>query len=66
MNTVSIVAIPTTNGKPSYYAIAGNHFSIGQTAGEALDGITTHIAEHITSTLVVIQYHQPDEFFNAT
>jgi hypothetical protein len=65
MTTVSIVAIPAINGELSYYAVAGNIHSFGQTAGEALDAITSKIAERITSTLIIIQYHRPDQYFSA-
>jgi hypothetical protein len=66
MTTVSIVAVPTTTGTPSFYAVAGNVYTFGRTAGEALDAIIAQVTQQLTSTLLVIQYHQPDAYFNAT
>lgn len=63
MTRVSIVSMPIVDGKTTYYAVAGNKHSIGNTAGEALDALTTQMALEKSSTLVIVQYHRPDQYF---
>lgn len=62
MTTISIV--PENPGSPttSYRAIAGPIQSVGQTAGQALDALTSQLDPATTGTLVVVQVH-PDRFF---
>lgn len=50
----------------NFRAIAGKKESIGRTAGEALDALTTQLDETETGTLVIIQNRRPDMFFNAS
>jgi uncharacterized protein HemY len=63
MTRVTILPIPTTSGRPTYFAIAGDKQSFGNSAGEALDALTEQLAEEQTSTLVIVQQLQPDAFF---
>ena len=49
----------------TYRAVAGNRQSCGQTAGEALDEIAKQLQPEEVGTLVIIQQHQPDQFFSA-
>jgi hypothetical protein len=44
--------------------MAGGQQSVGKTAGEALDALTSALPEEATATLVIVQHQQPDEFFN--
>jgi hypothetical protein len=48
-----------------YRAVAGDKVSTGRTAGEALDAITSQLAEGEGGTLVIVQNHRADEFFDA-
>jgi hypothetical protein len=65
MTTITI--IPECPGSPptKYRAVAGKAQATGKTAGEALDALTSQLAETEGGTLVVIQYRRPDEFFTA-
>lgn len=49
----------------SYRALAGDKESTGRTAGEALDALTSQLADDEGGTLVVVQNHKADEFFSA-
>ena len=60
MTTVAIIA---ENG--TYRAVAGGIHSLGKTAGEALDALTSRLGKEQAGTLVVVQHFQPDRFFTA-
>jgi hypothetical protein len=65
MATVAILPILNSSGEKSYRAIAGDKQSVGKTAGQALDALTTQLGETELSTLLVIQSFRPDAFFSA-
>ena len=65
MTTVAILPEPTNAGEPAYRAIAGGRQSVGKTAGEALDALTTQLPHEEAGTLVVVQQLRPDQFFTA-
>lgn len=65
MTKVAILSVPVESGGISYYAMAGEKRSFGNTAGEALDSLTSQLALEETGTLVIVQNRQPDRFFNA-
>ena len=65
MTTISILPISGVSGEKSYRAIAGDKQWTGKTAGQALDGLTTQLAESEFSALLVIQSFNPDLFFSA-
>jgi hypothetical protein len=65
MNTVSILPISNASGEKSYRAMSGDKYSIGKTAGQALDALTTQLGETEFSALLVIQSFRPDSFFGA-
>lgn len=50
----------------SYRAVAGDKESTGRTAGEALDALASQLADEETGTLVIVQNHKADEFFDAS
>ncbi|HLJ56790.1 MAG TPA: hypothetical protein VKT77_17255 [Chthonomonadaceae bacterium] len=52
-----------TDSSTSWRAIAGDKQSVGKTAGEALDAITSQLGEDEGGTLIIMQSHRPDEFF---
>jgi hypothetical protein len=62
MTTITILP----EEKNSYRAVAGEKESTGRTAGEALDALAAQLAEEESGTLVIVQQHRADEFFNAT
>jgi hypothetical protein len=64
MTTVAILPISNTNGEKSYRAIAGDKYSVGKTAGQALDALTAQLDAIEFSALLVIQSFRPDSFFN--
>jgi hypothetical protein len=61
MTTITILPEKTDR----YRAVAGDKESTGRTAGEALDAITSQLAEAEGGTLVIVQNRRADEFFNA-
>lgn len=61
MTTITIVPEKTD----SYRALAGDKESTGRTAGEALDALTPQLEDDESSTLVIVQKHKSDKFFNA-
>ncbi len=64
MTTVAILPISDASGEKSYRAIAGDKYSIGKTAGQALDALTIQLGEIEFSALLVIQSFRPDSFFS--
>jgi hypothetical protein len=66
MTKVAIWPVPTERGGISYQAAAGDKRSQGATAGAALDALTAQLPEDDTGTLVVLQSHRPDRFFDVT
>ncbi|MBW4594443.1 MAG: hypothetical protein KME46_16425 [Brasilonema angustatum HA4187-MV1] len=65
MTTVTILPIYDASGDKSYRAVAGDKQSIGKTAGQALDALTTQLGEDEFSALVLLQSFHPDQFFSA-
>lgn len=61
MTTITI--LPETNN--SYRAVAGDKESTGRTAGEALDALALQLKDEESGTLVIVQNHKADQFFNA-
>jgi hypothetical protein len=45
MTTVEILPISDASGEKSYQAIAGDKQSVGKTAGQALDALTSQLGE---------------------
>src|SRR2546423_15077161 len=48
----------------SYRALAGDKESTGRTAGEALDALTSQLADDEGGTLVIVQNRKADQFFS--
>jgi hypothetical protein len=65
MTKVAILPEPAGSGQVTYRAIAGQQQSVGKTAGEALDALTSSLPESATATLVIVQHQCPDQFFTA-
>ncbi|HEY9825535.1 MAG TPA: hypothetical protein V6D19_08815 [Stenomitos sp.] len=65
MTTVAILPISGANGEKSYRAIAGAKYSVGKTAGQALDALTAQLDEIEFSALLVIQSFRTDSFFSS-
>ena len=63
MTRVTILPIPTKDGDISYHALVGNKESIGRTAGEALDSLTSQLSADEKGTMIIVQNHHPDEYF---
>jgi hypothetical protein len=49
----------------TYRAVAGDKESTGRTAGEALDALTSQLADEEGGTLVIVQNQKADQFFSA-
>ncbi len=64
MTTVEILPIYNASGEKSYRAVAGNKYSTGKTAGQALDALTAQLEETEFSGLFLIQSFNADQFFN--
>ncbi len=64
MTRVTILPVATMSGKPSYFAVAGDKQSFGNSAGEALDALTQQLEAGQGGTLVIVQHLRPDAFFD--
>lgn len=65
MTRVMILPVPAETGRTSYLAVAGDKQSVGDTAGAALDALTSQLEAEETSTLIILQNMRPDAFFSA-
>jgi hypothetical protein len=65
MTKVAILPEMSAQGDVEYRAIASGHQSLAKTAGAALDALTAQLPGDETGTLVIVQNHGPDRFFNA-
>ena len=65
MTKVAILPESTEPGHITYRAIAGRQQSVGKTAGEALDALTSTLSDEASATMVIVQHQRPDEFFSA-
>ena len=65
MTTVAILSTSESNGEKSYRTVAGDKYSVGKTAGQALDALTAQLDEIEFSALLIIQSCRPDAFFSA-
>lgn len=63
MTTIAILPESAGASGTTWRAVAGEKESSGRTAGEALDGLTMQLSDAETSTLVIVQRLQPDNFF---
>jgi hypothetical protein len=60
-----IETIANPNGDLVYRAAMGDRQSTGKTAGAALDALTVQIGSQEINGFLLIQNHQPDQFFTA-
>lgn len=65
MTTVAILPISDASGEKLYRATAGDKFSVGKTAGQALDALTAQLEETADRTLFIVQSFQPDGLFSS-
>jgi hypothetical protein len=65
MTKVAILPERSAKGVTMYRAVAGAHQAVANTAGAALDALTAQLSPDESGTLVVVQNHRPDRFFNA-
>jgi hypothetical protein len=64
MTTATIV--PEAAGSTMQYrAVAGSIQAVGNTAGQALDALTSQLDAARAGTLLVVQHSHPDRFFTA-
>ncbi len=63
--TVTILPVPSEEGKLSFHAVSGGKSSLGRTPGEALDAISAQLSDEQVNTLVVVQSFHPDRYFSA-
>ncbi len=66
MTTVTILPVSIADGATTYHARSGDKQSVGATAGAALDALTAQLQGTGSSTVVILQKMQPDEFFTAS
>jgi len=64
MTKVAILPISDANDEKSYRAILENTHSVGKTARQALDALTTQLDESEFSALLVIQSFHSDTFLS--
>ncbi len=64
--TVTILPVPTDEGKNSFHAVSGGKSSLGRTPGEALDAISAQLSDKDDGTLVVVHSFSPDRYFNTS
>jgi hypothetical protein len=65
MTAITILPEKIGAGETTYRAVAGKRESVGRSAGEALDALTSQLSEDEAGMLVVIQNLRPDAFFTA-
>lgn len=65
MTTISIIPVTSGPNETVWHAVAGEKKSMGKTAGEALDALTSQLSEDESGTLVVVRQFRPDRFFTA-
>src|SRR5437867_9502572 len=65
MITIAIISEDGAATGTAYRAISGKKHSVGKTAGEALDALTSQLGQEEKGTLIVVQHMMPDEWFNA-
>jgi hypothetical protein len=65
MTNVAIVPEMSMEGDMMYRAVAGARQSLAKSAGAALDAIAAQLPPDEGGTLVIVQNHGPDHFFNA-
>jgi hypothetical protein len=65
MTKIAILPEPTESGGVAYRAISGRQQSVGRTAGEALDALTSSLEGEDSAALVIVQHQRPDQFFTA-
>ena len=65
MTKIAILPEPAESGQITYRAISGRQQSVGKTAGEALDSLTSCLPGDDSATLVIVQRQRPDRFFTA-
>ncbi len=66
MTKVAILPEPSAHGDMMYRAVAGTKQAVAKTAGAALDALSAQLPPDESGTLVVVQNHRPDKFFNST
>jgi hypothetical protein len=67
LDITAITILPEKVGadETTYRAVAGKRESVGRSAGEALDALTSQLSDDEAGMLVVIQRLRPDRFFTA-
>jgi hypothetical protein len=63
MAAISIHREEGDGGTGRFRAVAGEHHSIGQTPGEALDSLIAREGSDVESSLILIQRFVPDAYF---
>jgi hypothetical protein len=66
MTTISILREASKPDSAADRAVAGKRESVGRTAGEALDALTSQLSEDEAGTIVIVQQLHPDRFFSAS
>lgn len=65
MTAITILPEKVGGEEITYRAVAGKRESVGRSAGEALDALTSQLSDEEAGMLVVIQRLRPDQFFTA-
>jgi len=65
MTAITILPEKIGAQETTYRAVAGDRESVGRSAGEALDALTSQLSDDEAGMLVVIQNLRPDRFFTA-
>lgn len=65
MTRVAISPVQSDSGHTFFNAVAGNKYTKGRTAGEALDALNEQLGEDEGTTLIIVQNYRPDCFFTA-
>ena len=64
MTTVAIIPISTQSGGHTYQAVAGRRMAAGDTAGQALDALTTQFPDIESESVLIVQRFRPDRYFS--
>ena len=65
MTAITILPEKVSAEETTYRAVAGERESVGASAGQALDALTSQLSDDEAGMLVVIQRLRPDQFFTA-
>lgn len=65
MATITVLPDDPRLASPTYRAVSGSTQAVGETVGQALDGLRAELGGPPETTLVIVQPMAPDDLFTA-